>query len=148
MNENVQNVLFKVKMSQFTRFLGVNFQNFKNVPVKKNWQVSCLIWPHKHKHPELNTSERTIVPRTVIFRLGSLVPNYMCPKLLIKLCHYLLVSYVRNILKSIFSKLQIWVSHYFLVGRVKNTCSKIHLFQITNNGVSLFLGWLLSLFPT
>ena len=68
MNENVQNVLFKVKMSQFTRFLGVNFQNFKNVPVKKNWQVSCLIWPHKHKHPELNTSERTIVPRTVIFR--------------------------------------------------------------------------------
>ena len=69
MNENVQNVLFKVKMSQFTRFLGVNFQNFKNVPVKKNWQVSCLIWPHKHKHPELNTSEHTIVPRTVIFAL-------------------------------------------------------------------------------
>ena len=53
-----------------------------------------------------------------------------------------------NIPKSICFKLQIWVSHYFLVGRVKNTCSKIHLFQITNNGVSLFLGWLLSLFPT
>ena len=53
-----------------------------------------------------------------------------------------------NIPKSICSKLRIWVSHYFLVGRVKNTRSKIHLFQITNNGVSLFLGWLLSLFPT
>ena len=34
------------------------------------------IWPHKQKHPELHTSERTIVPRIVIFRLGTLVPNY------------------------------------------------------------------------
>ena len=128
MNENVQNVLFKVKMSQFTRFLGVNFQNFKNVPVKKNWQVSCLIWPHKHKHPELNTSERTIVPRTVIFRLGTLVPNYICPKLLIKLCNYLLVSYVRNkypeIYLSICSKLQIWTSHYYFLVRLRTLVPK------------------------
>ena len=81
------------------------------------------VWPHlviiyyKHKHPELHTSERTIVPRTVGFRLGTLVPNYICPKLLIKLCHYSLVSYVRN------------------------KYPEIYLFQITNMGESLFLGW-------
>ena len=96
-------------------------------------------------HPEQRT--KTTHGRSFVGS-GTLVPNYICPKLLIKLCHYLLVSYVRNILKSIFSKLQIWVSHYFLVGRVKNTRSKIYLFQITNNAVSLFLGQLLSLFPT
>ena len=124
MNENVQIVLFKVKMSQFTRFLGVNFKKIKNVPVKKNWQVSCLIWPHKHKHPELHTSECTIVLRTVIFRIGNgiFVPNYICPKLLIKMCNYLLVSYVRNkypeIYLSICSKKQIWTIHYYFLVRL------------------------------
>ena len=74
------------------------------------------MWPHKQKHPVLHTSECTIVPRTVIFMLGTLVPNYICPKLQIKLCHYLLVGYVRNKYTEIF------------------------LFQITNMGESIFLG--------
>ena len=116
--KNVQNVIFKAEMSQFTRFFGVNFQNL----------VSCLIWPHKHKHPELHTLERTIVPRLVIFRLGTLVPNYICPKLLIKLCNYLLVSYVKNkypeIYLSLCSKLQIWTSHYYFLVRLRRLVPK------------------------
>ena len=51
----------------------------------------CWIYYPKQKHSEFHTSERTIVPQTAIFRLGTLVLNYICPKLLFKLCHYLLV---------------------------------------------------------
>ena len=35
------------------------------------WLCWCYIYDSKQKHKELHTSERTIVPRTVIFETGS-----------------------------------------------------------------------------
>ena len=57
----------------------------------------CWIYYPKQKHSDFHTSERTIVPQTAIFRLGTLVPNYICPKLLFKLCHYFLVRGFKKI---------------------------------------------------
>ena len=63
--------------------------------------TKCWCWCWIYDPTSRNTRSYTLwsvpsSPQTIIFRLGTHVPNYICPKLLIELCHYLMVSYFGN----------------------------------------------------
>ena len=76
------------EMSKGTKYqISWNVKYHKISNIIKCW---CWIYYPKQKHSEFHTSERTLVPQTAIFRLGTLVPNYICLKFLFKLWHYLL----------------------------------------------------------